>query len=114
MKRLAQTVAMHPRTLQRRFKEATGLTATEYIQAARIAKARELLELTNEPVARISRSVGYLDVSNFRRFSPRNGVTPTECRDRFGFAARVGSHQDAWSGGQLAMIRFTPSRYVVT
>ncbi|WP_218003442.1 helix-turn-helix domain-containing protein [Nocardia transvalensis] len=58
--------------MQRRFKEATGLTTTEYIQAARIAKAREALELTNEPVARISRSVGYLDVSNFRRlFSAR-------------------------------------------
>ena len=92
---LAQTVAMHPRTLQRRFKEATGLTTTEYIQAARIAKARVALELTNEPVARISRNVGYLDVSNFRRlFQRATGVTPSEYRNRFGIAAREGSRQD--------------------
>ncbi|MER7558784.1 helix-turn-helix domain-containing protein [Nocardioides sp. NPDC126508] len=92
---LAQTVAMHPRTFQRRFKEATGLTATEYIQAVRIAKARESLELTNEPVAQISRSVGYLDVSNFRRlFHRATGVTPSEYRNRFGIAARVSSQQD--------------------
>lgn len=104
-------MAMHPRTLQRRFKEATGLTATEYIQAARIAKARETLELTNEPVARISRSVGYLDVSNFRRlFQHATGVTPSEYRGRFGIAARAGSHQDDQSGGQSVRIRFTPSR----
>ncbi|WP_370937069.1 GlxA family transcriptional regulator [Amycolatopsis sp. cg13] len=95
VEQLAQTAAMHTRTFQRRFKEATGLTPTEYIQAARIAKARESLELTNEPVARISRSVGYLDVSNFRRlFQRATGVTPSEYRNRFGIAARVGSRQD--------------------
>ncbi|MEV5981427.1 helix-turn-helix transcriptional regulator [Streptomyces sp. NPDC052114] len=66
------------------------LPATEYIQAARTAKARELLELTNEPVAQISHSVGYLDVSNFRRlFRRATGVTPSEYRRRFGVAARV-------------------------
>ncbi|MEV0333353.1 helix-turn-helix domain-containing protein [Nocardia sp. NPDC050717] len=92
VKHLAQAVAMHPRTLQRRFKEATGLTTTEYVQAARIAKAREALELTNEPVARISRSVGYLDVSNFRRLFQRStGVTPSQYRNRFGIAAREGN-----------------------
>ncbi|WP_051166098.1 GlxA family transcriptional regulator [Amycolatopsis orientalis] len=92
---LARAAAMHPRTFQRRFKEATGLTATEYLQAARIAKARESLELTTEPVARISRSVGYLDVSNFRRlFQRATGVTPSEYRNRFGIAARAGSQPD--------------------
>ncbi|WP_445398753.1 helix-turn-helix domain-containing protein [Streptomyces sp. LE64] len=53
-----------------------GLTATECIQAARIAK---LLELTSEPVAQVSWGVGYLDVSNFRRlFQRATGVTPSE------------------------------------
>ncbi|MFH8490979.1 GlxA family transcriptional regulator [Streptomyces longisporoflavus] len=107
---LAQTAAMHPRTFQRRFKAATGLTATQYMQAARIAKARELLELTNEPVAQISRGVGYLDVSNFRRlFQRATGVTPSEYRRRFGIAARV-SRQVDLSTGQPARIRSTPSR----
>ncbi|MEV5604619.1 helix-turn-helix transcriptional regulator [Streptomyces sp. NPDC052299] len=61
----------HPHTFQRRFKEATGLTATEYVRAARIAKARELLEPTGEQVAQIARDVGYLDVPNFRRLFQR-------------------------------------------
>ena len=107
---LARTAAMHPRTFQRRFKEATGLTATEYIQAARIAKAREALELTNEPVARISRDVGYLDVSNFRRlFQRATGVTPSEYRRRFGIAARAGRQEEPPTG-RSARIRSTPSR----
>ncbi|MEU6423578.1 GlxA family transcriptional regulator [Streptomyces spiralis] len=107
---LAPTAAMHPRTFLRRFKEATGVTVTEYIQAACIAKARELLELTNEPVAQISRSVGYPDVSNFRRlFQRATGVTPSEYRSRFGIAAR-GSRQEDLSMGQPARIRSTPSR----
>lgn len=39
----------------------------------------------------ISRGVGYLDVSNFRRlFQRATGVTPSEYRRRFGIAARVG------------------------
>lgn len=85
---LARSAAMHPRTFQRRFKEATGLTVTEYIQTARIAKAREGLELTTASVAQISRSVGYLDVSNFRRLFQRStGVTPSEYRNRFSIAA---------------------------
>ncbi|MFE5881542.1 GlxA family transcriptional regulator [Streptomyces hydrogenans] len=107
---LAQTAAMHPRTFQRRFKEATGLTVTEYLQAARIAKARELLELTNESVAHVSSGVGYLDVSNFRRlFQRATGVTPSEYRRRFGIAARVDRREDA-PAGQPARIRSAPSR----
>ncbi|BDZ59868.1 GlxA family transcriptional regulator [Barrientosiimonas endolithica] len=88
---LARAAALHPRTLQRRFKQATGLTATEYLQAARIAKARESLELTTDSVGEISRSVGYLDVSNFRRlFQRATGVTPSEYRNRFSIASRAG------------------------
>ncbi|MFB7864532.1 helix-turn-helix domain-containing protein [Streptomyces sp. NPDC056069] len=77
-----------------------GLTATEYIQAARIAKVRELLELTNEPVALISRSVGYLDMSNFRRPLQRGA----------GSASRHESADRRTSTGQPARIRSTPSR----
>nr|EIF93087.1 hypothetical protein [Streptomyces tsukubensis NRRL18488] len=106
---LARAAAMHPRTGRRRFKEATGLTATEYLQVARIAKAREL-ELTSEPVAQIPRSFGYLSASNFRRlFLRATGVTPSEYRRRFGIAARV-DRREYSSAGQSARIRSTPSR----
>ncbi|WP_093717784.1 AraC family transcriptional regulator [Actinacidiphila alni] len=64
----------------------------------------------NGPVAQISHSVGYLDVSNFRRlFQRATGVTPSEYRRRFGIAARV-SRQKALSAGQPARIRSAPSR----
>ncbi len=83
---------------------------TEYIQTARIAKARESLELTTESVAQVSRSVGYVDVSNFRRlFQRATGVTPSQYRDRFSIAERVGPQDDS-SGGQPVRIRSTPSR----
>jgi AraC-like DNA-binding protein len=69
-----------------------------------------LLKLTNEPVAQIFRSVGYLDVSNFRRlFQHATGVTPSGYRSRFGIAARVDLQEDS-SAGQPARIRSTPSR----
>lgn len=88
---LARSAALHPRTFQRRFKEATGLTLTEYVQVARIGKARESLELTTESVAHIARSVGYGDVSNFRRlFQRTTGVTPSQYRNRFSIAGRTG------------------------
>ncbi|MCX0275093.1 helix-turn-helix domain-containing protein [Nocardia zapadnayensis] len=54
---------------------------------ARLAKAREALEPTNESVTEIPRSVGYVDVSNFRRlFHRAMGATPSEYRNRFGIA----------------------------
>ncbi|MFI1523890.1 helix-turn-helix domain-containing protein [Kitasatospora cineracea] len=61
MEDLARTATTHPRTFQRRFREATGLTATEDTQAARIAKARASLELTDVPVTQISRRLGHLE-----------------------------------------------------
>ncbi|GHA55730.1 MULTISPECIES: helix-turn-helix domain-containing protein [Streptomyces] len=78
-------------------------------QAARVAKARELLESTDDLVAQVSRSAGYLHVSNLRRlFRPVTGVTPSEYRSRSGSAVR-GSHQKDLSTGQSARIRPTPS-----
>ncbi|WP_121714612.1 helix-turn-helix domain-containing protein [Streptomyces sp. E5N91] len=78
-------------------------------QAARVAKARELLEPPDELVAQISRSVGYLHVSNLRRlFQPATGITPSEYLSRFGIAVRS-SHQEDLSTGQSARIRPTPS-----
>ena len=47
-------------------------------------------ELTTASIAEISRGVGYLDASNFRRlFQRATGVTPSEYRNRFSIAARV-------------------------
>ncbi|KAA0021367.1 GlxA family transcriptional regulator [Antrihabitans cavernicola] len=84
---LAEVTRLQPRTLQRRFRKATGMSVTEYLQGARIAKARESLELTQHSVEQISMDSGYLDASTFRRlFQRTTGVSPSEYRKRFGIA----------------------------
>ncbi|ALG84656.1 GlxA family transcriptional regulator [Gordonia phthalatica] len=85
LNRLAELAGIAPRTLQRRFKSATTMAPTEYIQAVRLAKAREELELTTRSVEQIARGVGYEDVSTFRRiFKRTTNLTPGQYREKFG------------------------------
>ncbi len=87
LQELARIADLHPRTFQRRFEEATGLTPTTYLQSVRVSRAREALELTTSSVEQISFDVGYIDVSTFRRLFQRiTGVTPSQYRARFGIA----------------------------
>lgn len=73
------------RTFSRRFLKATGLNASEYLQALRIGKAREMMEFTPETVDTIAYKVGYEDTSAFRKvFFKLIGLTPREYRKRFG------------------------------
>ncbi|MDH4439831.1 MAG: GlxA family transcriptional regulator [Rhizobium sp.] len=82
---LAGRAGLAERTFLRRFVKATGLRPTEYLQQIRIMKARDALETTNLPVEQISWSVGYSDVTAFRRVFLRvTSLTPTQYRQRFG------------------------------
>lgn len=72
-------------TFARRFRNATGKSPMQYVQAMRIEEARQLLETTNKPVAEIGEEVGYLDPSSFRRlFKRQTGLSPAEHRNMFG------------------------------
>ncbi len=85
---MAERAGLEARTFLRRFQRATGLRPTEYVQALRIALAREKLEFSRETVERIAWTVGYKDPSAFRRaFHKVTGLTATAYRDRFGAAA---------------------------
>lgn len=76
---------MTERTFIRRFTKATGLRPTEYHQNVRIMKARTALELTNQSIDHIASSVGYGDVSAFRKnFHRTTGMHPASYRQRFG------------------------------
>jgi transcriptional regulator GlxA family with amidase domain len=56
----------------------------EYVQALRVATARELLERGGASVQEISSRVGYEDLAFFRRvFKRYTDVSPTEYRSRF-------------------------------
>lgn len=78
---------LEQRTLLRRFRKATGLRPTDYAQQVRIAKAREQLEATNQPVEQIAWEVGYSDPAAFRKVFQRiTGLGPSTYRQKFGVA----------------------------
>ena len=100
VRRVAERMRLHPevgsvaglarkegvtlRTLQRRFRQATGMSPKEYWQRVRVERARYLLETSNEPVAQIARTLGYADASALHRaFVGRLGVPPAAYRTRF-------------------------------
>lgn len=75
---------LNERTFKRRFKLATGVSPIEMIQSVRIEKAKDLLENSNNTIEHISLSVGYEDVSFFRKIFKRSvGLTPSIYRRKF-------------------------------
>lgn len=81
---LAGHAGLGTRTLLRRFVKATGLTPSEYHQRLRIARSRELLECTRDPIDRVAAAAGYEDSGGFRRsFKRLVGLSPGEYRRRF-------------------------------
>lgn len=82
---LSDVAHLGKRTFMRRFSKATSLNPTEYIQQARVAKARGILELTNRPLDQIAWEVGYKDPSAFGKIFQRvSGVSVSEYRQQFG------------------------------
>ncbi|MEM9189226.1 MAG: helix-turn-helix domain-containing protein [Myxococcota bacterium] len=80
---LCRSLGVTPRTLQRRFQQATGGSPKEYWQRVRMEHARLLLETTQHSVAEIAFEVGYEDVGAFRRaFQRRLAVAPGAYRAR--------------------------------
>lgn len=72
------------RTLERRFRSATGRSPIEYVQNVRVAEARRRLERTTAPVEQISTVVGYDNTAFFSRVFKRiTRMTPGEYRRRF-------------------------------
>lgn len=81
---LAKRAGLEERTFLRRFQKATGLTATDYAQRLRVAKAQELLQFSQQSVERVAWQVGYSDPGAFRKVFYRIvGLTPGEYRKRF-------------------------------
>jgi len=72
------------RTFLRRFVKATSFKPTEYLQRLRVQKACDMLETTVQTFETITYSVGYDNVSAFRKiFVKIIGLTPTVFRKRF-------------------------------
>ncbi|WP_329002348.1 helix-turn-helix domain-containing protein [Kribbella sp. NBC_00709] len=84
LERLAAELHVSSRTLLRRFGTTAGVTPLEYLQAARVRRAGQLLETTGRTVARIAGEVGYRDPASFSRlFRRHTGKAPGEYRAQF-------------------------------
>jgi transcriptional regulator GlxA family with amidase domain len=78
---LAGQLKMSQRTLNRRFKQATGVSPGLYLQQLRLEHARELLRDSNLSVTEIAAKVGYQDVGYFSTlFRAHMALSPTAYR----------------------------------
>ena len=81
---LARSSGLSRRTMERRFKNATGETPLTYQQGIRVEVAKRLLENESRSFDEITYQVGYEDSSTFRKiFSKQTGLVPTEYRKKF-------------------------------
>jgi transcriptional regulator GlxA family with amidase domain len=81
---LAATHATIRRTLERRFKKATGNSVNEYTQRVRIEAAKKQLELGSKTVNEVMYEVGYNDGKAFREvFKKYAGISPVDYRQKF-------------------------------
>jgi|Tabmets5t2r1_1033131.scaffolds.fasta_scaffold01706_4 transcriptional regulator GlxA family with amidase domain len=82
---LAAYASVSTRTLNRRFKTATGQTPRSYLQRIRIQAAKRLLETTTDPIDHLRARVGYSDPTAFRRaFTQATGLGPRPYRQKYG------------------------------
>ena len=81
---LSEKFAMGPRTLNRRFKQATSHSMISYVQQLKVEKAKNILERESISFDEIAHSLGYENVSFFRRLFKKNvGLSPKEYRRAF-------------------------------
>ena len=84
---LARQAATSPRTLARRFREQTGTTPLQWLIAARVRRAQELLETTSLSIDRIAGAAGFEGAAALRdRFRHTLGVSPKAYRRSLGMS----------------------------
>ena len=75
---------MSTRTLNRRFREQTGMPPLQWLRRSRIRRAQYLLETTGHSVERIALQVGFGSPTSFRdRFKRIVGTNPHAYRRVF-------------------------------
>lgn len=72
------------RTFERRFKKATFITVSDYIQRVKIEAAKKQLEIGRKSVSEVMLDVGYSDVQTFRDvFKKITDMTPVDYRNKY-------------------------------
>lgn len=80
----AEHLGLSRRTLSRRFKEASGITARDFLQQARMKASVNFLMFSSYSIEEIGYRVGYEDVGTFYRLFRRSlGTSPSRYRRQF-------------------------------
>ena len=78
---VAEQFNISPRSLTRRFKMATGISATQHWQHLRIETAKDLLASSNLSIQEIAYHIGYQDHGHLTRLFKRSlSLTPKDYR----------------------------------
>lgn len=81
---IATRARMSTRTLNRRFREQTGMTPLQWLHRSRIRQAQYLLETTGHSVERIAICVGFGSQTTYcDRFKRLVGTSPQAYRRMF-------------------------------
>ncbi|WP_017620614.1 helix-turn-helix domain-containing protein [Nocardiopsis gilva] len=92
--RMAREAGMSTRTFGRRFSEEVGTTPLAWLNRQRLARARELLETTDLPVAAVAERSGLGSEDGLRQHFQRGvGTTPSAYRRTFRRPSVRGSGQ---------------------
>jgi AraC family transcriptional activator FtrA len=87
---MAERAAMSPRTLQRQFRDATGLGPVDWLTRERIALVKDLLETSDASPARIAERTGFGSEESLRHhFRRLAATTPGAYRKRFSAAGKA-------------------------
>src|SRR3546814_18094407 len=94
---------MSPPTSPRRFREATGTTVTQWLNAQRVARAQQLLETTDMPIEAVAGEAGFGTPLGLRQqFGAQLGNTPSHYRRTF---REVGRSRPAEAPAHLQYVR---------
>jgi transcriptional regulator GlxA family with amidase domain len=92
---LARNFGLSKRSLERKFKQATGETLRHHLQRVRVEAAMRLLEVGDSSFDEITWRVGYEDASSFRKiFTRMAGLPPKAYQRKFSRARGIGITPD--------------------
>ena len=112
---VAGEVHMSRYYLCRRFKEATGMTLTEYVTDRRVKMALDMLANTSLRVADIAFEVGFQSLSQFNRcFQKITRITPTEYRRSDSESQSLQRKKVTRGSGNYRVESFRPSNLIAS
>lgn len=81
---LSDMIGIEKRTFERRFKKATYLTISEYIQQVKMEAVKTNLETGRKNIDETMKEAGYADMKAFRTiFKKTTGLSPTEYKNKY-------------------------------